>query len=81
MKVHPESPVGNIPARKLSAMIKDVRTYSFLFLEWKMAFVLKKHWQAHTKKTCPRCELPIRKSYPGRFKRRAFHCENCQVRY
>ena len=81
VRVHPESIVGNIPARKLSEMIKDVRDYSFLFLEWKKAFQLKAHWQAHTKKTCPRCNIPFHKSYPGKFKRRAFYCTNCQVKY
>jgi endonuclease-8 len=81
MKIHPESLVVNIPAGKLTKLVNDVRTYSFLFLEWKKAFVLKKHWQAHTKKLCPRCGIPFNKTYPGKFKRRAFFCDNCQVKY
>jgi endonuclease-8 len=81
VKVHPESLVGELPAKKLTEMINEARVYSFEFLEWKKAFVLKKHWLAHTKKTCKRCDLPIVKTYPGKLKRRAFFCANCQVRY
>ena len=81
VRVHPESLVGNIPTRKLTELIKDVQVYSFLFLKWKKAYELKAHWQAHTKKICPRCEIPFHKSYPGKFRRRAFFCSNCQVKY
>jgi endonuclease-8 len=81
VRIHPESLVGNIPPRKLTEMINEVRIYSFQFLEWKKAFVLKKHWLAHAKKTCPRCNIPFLKTYPGKTRRRAFYCENCQVRW
>ena len=81
IKVHPESMVGKLPPKKLSALIKEARDYSFDFLEWKKAFTLKKHWLAHTKKTCPRCNLPIIKKYTGKTRRRSFFCTNCQVAY
>lgn len=80
-KVHPESLTGKIPARKLSEIIKEARNYSFDFLKWKKAFELKKHWLAHTKKTCTRCNLPFVKKYCGKTKRRTFFCTNCQVLY
>lgn len=79
--VHPESEVGKIPARKISEIIKEARQYSFDFLLWKKEFTLKKHWLAHTKKTCSRCDLPIIKKYTGTKKRRSFFCENCQKLY
>ena len=81
IKVHPESVIGQIPAGKLTALIKEARNYSFDFLKWKKAFELKKHWLAHTKKTCNRCNLPIIKKYTGKAKRRSFFCYNCQVLY
>jgi endonuclease-8 len=81
VKVHPQSKVGDIPARKISEIIKEARNYSFQFLEWKRKFELKKHWLAHTKKTCLRCNLPIIKKYLGKTKRRTFYCDNCQVLY
>ena len=81
IKLHPENLIKNIPATKLSGLIKEARNYSFDFLKWKKEFTLKKHWLAHTKKTCLRCNLPIIKKYCGKTKRRTFFCSGCQVRY
>ena len=82
IRVHPESAIGALPPRKLTELITQARAYSFDFLEWKKAFVLKKHYQVHTKTTCPRDgnRLTYRKSL-GRAQRRAFFCEVCQKRY
>jgi endonuclease-8 len=80
-KVHPESLAGKIPPRKLSEIIKEARNYSFDFLKWKKAYELKKHWLAHNKKTCTRCNLPFVRKYCGKTKRRTFFCTNCQVKY
>jgi endonuclease-8 len=79
--VHPESHVGALPPRKLSALIDQARTYSFDFLEWRRAHVLRKHWLVHTRRTCPGCGGALVKTYPGTRKRRAFFCPRCQVRY
>jgi endonuclease-8 len=81
IKVHPRSHVGALPVKKVNEMIKEVRNYSFQFLEWKKAFVLKKHWLAHTKRTCPRCQIPLTKEYLGKHPRRSFFCANCQELY
>lgn len=81
IRLHPESLVGNVPPRKLGQMIREARNYSFDFLEWKKAYVLRKHWLAHTKKMCKRCDLPFVKKYCGKTKRRTFFCENCQGKY
>ena len=81
IKVHPESLVGKLPPKQMNLLIKEARNYSFDFLEWKKAYVLKKHWLAHTKKTCVRCNIPLIKKYAGKTKRRTFFCENCQVLY
>ena len=79
--VHPESSTGKIPKLKIREIIREARSYSFEFLEWKKKYELKKHWLAHTKKTCLRCNLPIIKKHTGVKKRRSFFCENCQVLY
>ena len=79
--VHPESKVGKLPAKQLNLLVKEARNYSFDFLEWKKQFVLKKHWLAHAKKTCPRCKIPIIKKHLGKTNRRSFFCNNCQVLY
>ncbi|GEP51380.1 endonuclease [Flavobacterium noncentrifugens] len=79
--VHPKSEIGEIPAKKITEMIDEAKNYSFDFLRWKKQNELKKHWLAHTKKTCKRCDLPIIKEYTGIKKRRSFYCENCQILY
>lgn len=81
IRVHPESETGNLPPDRLTALIKEARTYSFEFLTWKKEFTLKKHWLAYAKKTCPRCKIPLLKKETGKRKRRSFFCENCQVLY
>lgn len=79
--VHPESLVGMLPPKKLTQLITEARNYSFDFLEWKKQYVLKKHWLAHTKRTCKRCDQPLIKKYAGKTKRRTFFCTSCQVLY
>jgi endonuclease-8 len=77
VRVHPESILRKIPTAKINKLIDETRTYSFQFLEWKRAFELKKHWLAHTKKICLRCNLPIIRKQTGNKKRRSFICTNC----
>lgn len=79
--LHPETRIQHIPPRKLTQLINEARIYSFDFLKWKREYVLKKHWLAHTKKICKRCDLPFIKKYCGVTKRRTFYCENCQRLY
>ncbi len=79
--VHPEALTEAIPEDKIDELIKESRIYSFEFLEWKKKYELKKHWLAHTKKCCVRCDLPLIKKQTGVKKRRSFFCENCQILY
>ncbi len=81
LRLHPETKMKNIPARKINELIKEARNYSFEFLAWKKAFVLKKHWLAYTKKKCPRDRAFFTKKYCGKTKRRTFYCDVCQVLY
>ena len=78
-KIHPESFVGKIPDNDLKIIIDESSIYSFQFLDWKKKYELKKHWLAHTKKICIRCDLPLEKKYTGTKKRRSFFCTNCQI--
>ncbi len=81
IKVHPLSTVGSLTPAKLRELIRETHHYAFQFLEWKKAYVLRKNWLAHTKKTCKRCNLPLHKEYLGKTKRRTFFCTNCQKLY
>lgn len=79
--VHPLSTIGALPSAKLRALVDQARQYSFEFLAWKKAFVLKEHWLAHNKTTCPRCNIRFVKSHLGKTNRRTFFCECCQRKY
>jgi len=81
IRVHPLSKVGALSPKKLAQLVDEARRYSFDFLAWKKAFVLRKHWLAHTKRTCQRCAVPLLKAHLGTTDRRSFWCERCQRRY
>ncbi|MGE7774568.1 endonuclease [Chitinophaga sp. NPDC101104] len=81
IRVHPGSRVGALPARKRSELVKAMHDFAFDFLSWKKAGVLKQHWNVHTKTECPRCNIPLEKSYMGKGKRRTYYCNNCQKKY
>jgi endonuclease-8 len=82
IRVHPESAIGALPARKLSELIEQARVYSFEFLQWKREGVLSRHWLAHKQTSCVRCRIPLQyRAALGRSRRRAFFCERCQKRY
>ena len=82
IRVHPESRIGALSARKLGELVAQAREYSFDFLRWKKAHVLRKHYQVHTRTVCPRDgqRLAYRK-HLGLARRRAFFCERCQRLY
>jgi endonuclease VIII len=80
-RIHPLSTIGALPAPKLRELVREARQYSFDFLAWKKAFVLKQHWLAHTKTICPRCHIRFSKGKLGLTRRRSFYCDNCQKRY
>lgn len=79
--IHPLSYTDALPAEKLKELVNESVIYSFDFLKWKKEFTLKKHWLAHTKKTCVRDSAPLIKKYLGKTKRRTFYCELCQQLY
>ena len=78
IRVHPLSTVGALAAAKLRELVEQARQYSFDFLEWKKAFVLRQHWLAHRKSVCQRCDLPLQKAKLGRTQRQSYFCVGCQ---
>lgn len=81
IRLHPASTVGKLPPAKRKQLVDEAVTYSFDFMRWKKRFELKKHWLAHTKKTCPRDHIALRKVHLGKTNRRTFYCEGCQKLY
>jgi len=80
-RIHPLSKVGSLPPNKLKELLNEAVNYSFDFLEWRKANVLKKHWLAYHKKICPRDGAPILEADTGRSRRPSFYCDVCQVLY
>ncbi len=80
-KIHPKSKVGKLPPAKEKEMIKEAVHYSFDFLKWRKAGTLKKHWEAYSKKKCPRDGTTLKKEYLGKASRRTFYCPACQKLY
>jgi endonuclease-8 len=81
IRVHPLSTVGALSPRKLGELVTHARLYSFEFLAWKRAFVLRKHWLVHNRGRCPRHDIPLVRAYLGKTNRRSFYCELCQKLY
>jgi endonuclease VIII len=81
IRVHPLSQSAALPVAKLRALVEQARIYSFEFLAWKKQYVLREHWLAHNKRSCPRCQIPYTKAYLGKTHRRSFFCEKCQKLY
>jgi endonuclease VIII len=79
--VHPLSLVGSLPKARLAALIDEARIYSFQFLEWKKAFVLKQHWLVHRQRECPKGHGPLTIKYLGKTKRKSYYCERCQKKF
>jgi len=82
IRVHPLSTMGALSTRKRSELVAQAHEYSFDFLRWKKAFVLRKHYQVHTRTHCPRDGERL--SYAaklGKAQRRAFWCAKCQKLY
>jgi len=79
-KIHPLNKVKDIPLAKLKLLIKEVRLYSFDFLEWKKVGTLKKHWEVYSKKECP-LKHTLKKQNFGKLRRSSFYCEHCQNKY
>jgi endonuclease-8 len=78
--IHPLSMIKAIPFAKLKLLITEARLYSFDFLKWKKAYVLKQNWLVNTRKFCP-LKHPLQKAYLGKTKRRTFFCTICQKLY
>ncbi|TKC08393.1 endonuclease [Pedobacter polaris] len=79
-ELHPLNKISSLPAAKLKALVVNARAYAFDFLEWKRAYVLKKHWLIYGKKLCPK-KHEVHKEELGKNKRITFFCPICQKRY
>ena len=80
-QVHPESVVGDIPAKELLKLVEECVTLSGEYLNWKREGSDDEHWQVYKKKECPRDLIPIRKEKIGKSGRSCYYCDKCQKLY
>jgi endonuclease VIII len=81
IRVSPLSTIGALPPRKLDALVRQAREYSFDFLAWRRIYMLTKNLLVHRRSTCPECGRKLKVQHLGRTHRRAFWCEHCQPLY
>jgi endonuclease-8 len=77
-RTHPLTVVRSLSDRRLRAIVADARVFSFLFLEWRRAFALRKHLELYGRSRCPSCGGPVRRQVHGVRARRSFFCARCQ---
>ncbi|MEN2975010.1 MAG: DNA-formamidopyrimidine glycosylase family protein [Candidatus Caldarchaeales archaeon] len=78
--IHPLSICKNIPEEKMENLVKEVRSFSFIFYKTiKENNRLKEYLVCYGRRTCPRCsgKMVIRRL--GEKKRINYLCENCQI--
>lgn len=81
IKMHPLSIAGNVPPVKITALIDELKKYSFEFLRWRKEGTLSAHWEAYEQEICLRCGIPLHKKITGKGKRLSYFCTNCQEKY
>jgi len=79
IKLHPATKIKHISPAKMKALMNEVVSYSFKFLEQKRKGVLSRNWHAYKQAECSRCGEPIIKEEMGKGKRGTFYCPYCQV--
>jgi len=77
-RTSPFTRVRALQPRRLRAIVKDARVFSFRFLELRRIFALKKHLEVYGRGTCGRCGRKINRKVHGTRERRSFFCRVCQ---
>jgi endonuclease-8 len=80
-RVHPASPTRCIPDEKLRHLFREVRDFSFRWLERKRQGSRKPVVAIYQKGTCPSCGGKVRSGRMGRLDRISFWCPACQEEY
>ncbi len=78
LALHPERKLASLSAATKRALVRETRSYSKQFYQWKKKFVLRKHWQIYGKKLCPSCGMKVILQKTGERNRRSFFCPSCQ---
>jgi endonuclease-8 len=77
-RLRPQAKVRNISLARRRTLIRQVLSFSRLFLKWRRKFELRKHLQVHGRSTCPNCGGKLVHPHTGKRHRRAHYCPRCQ---
>lgn len=81
LSIHPESLVWKLSLKQQKMLVKEAHIYSWDFYTRKKAYVLRKHYQIYTKRSCPTCGAILVKRKVWKTNRRTFFCQHCQILY
>jgi endonuclease-8 len=79
-RIHPMNHVENIPQDKLEEIIDEAKSFTFNFLKWERESELQKHLSVYNKEVCE-TQHKLKKQEIGKYKRKNYHCEICQILY
>lgn len=77
-KVHPKNKIQNLPKEKLEEIIEEAKSFTFRYLNWEKLDELDKNLLVYSRKICEN-EHKLVKEDLGKFKRKNYHCEVCQI--
>jgi endonuclease VIII len=80
-RIHPASLTRCIPDPQLRGLFREVRDFSFRWLEGKRQGIRRPVTAIYQKGTCPSCGGKVRSGRMGRLKRISFWCPACQALY
>lgn len=80
-KIHPDSPVKNIPEKKLVYLIETVVNYAYEFLDLLKTDEVKEKTLIYGKKICPKDKTELIIDEMGKVKRKTYVCPKCQKMY
>ncbi|MDB5201162.1 MAG: endonuclease [Ferruginibacter sp.] len=79
--LHPLAKVADIPATKITALLKDLRAYGKIFLKERKAGIFGDNWEAYQQEICPRDDIDFHVGIIGKTKRKTYYCNRCQLKY
>ena len=77
-RLHPETRLRTLTARRRAALVREVRAYGRQFYEWKKVYVLRKNWRVYRRKLCATCGSQVVMKKTGELNRVSFFCPRCQ---
>jgi endonuclease-8 len=79
-RVHPMNKVEKVPKEKLDEIVEETKSFTFNYLKWEKESELHKNLSVYSKEICEN-EHKLKREDIGKFKRKNYHCETCQILY